>query len=125
MYRHKPPRLPGPPAPPPARPRSRRTLHLPRWLIVLLVVSALPALVIAGGVCLLAIGQTELLARIIVGGVLLVVFGTPVLCLIAFFAGCLWLVARAGRARRPQGRGQNPRPSAADRVIVGEVMFDD
>lgn len=125
MTRYLPPRLPGSVPSPPARTPAVRRRRLPRWLIGLVAVSALPGCAIAGAIFLIAIGQTELLAQIIVGCVLLVVFGTPALCLIAFFIGCFWLVARAGRSRRPEQRSQGARRSEPDQVIMGEVVFDD
>lgn len=114
MSRRHQPLLPGPAPLPPPRPRPQaHQLRFPRWLIGLLVVVALPALVVIFGVVLLVLDQTELLARIIVGCVLVVVFGTPALCLLAFLICCFWLVARAGRSRRPASRTRR------------EVMFDD
>jgi hypothetical protein len=125
MSRSTSPRLPGPPVPPSPRKRPRRRRRLPRWLIGLLVVTAVPVLAVTFGAVLLMLGQTEFLAQLIVGCVLLVVFGTPALCLLGFFIGCFWLMARAGRARRPTQRAQEARPSALERVVVGEVMLDD
>lgn len=125
MSRSTSPRLPGPPASPSPRKRPCRRCRLPRWLIGLLVVTAVPALAVTFGAVLLMLGQTEFLAQLIVGCVLLVVFGTPTLGLFCFIAGCFWLMARAGRARRPTQRAQEARPSALERVVVGEVMLDD
>lgn len=126
MPRHCQPGSSSPaPVPPPPRRSSARRLRLLRWFIGLLVAAAVPTLAVTFGLVLRMLGQTELLARIIVGCVLVVVFGTPTLCLLGFFLGCFWLIAHAGRSRHPDQRAPSAHTSVPERVVVGEVMFDD